>query len=169
MPSIHIKRFITTKKPMLKLNYREKTHSWNKQDTVERIEHPTNPARAHALGYKAKQGFVMARIRIDKGGRRKPSTRKARKPKSSGVFFTPETSKQAIAERRVARKFPNLEVLNSYYVGEDGKNKFFEVIMADPSHNAVAKNKETKWIVSQRRRVFRGKTSAARKSRGLQS
>ncbi len=152
---------------MLKIDYREKVRAWNKEGSVERLARPTNPGRARALGYKAKQGFVMARIRIKKGGRRKPSTRKGRKPKSSGVFFTPETSKQAIAERRVADKFPNLEVVNSYSVGEDGKHKFFEVILADTNHPAVRKDKERNWILNQRRRAYRGLTSAGKRARGL--
>ena len=146
---------------------REKIIEWNRQNVVERLPRPTNPKRARALGYKANQGFVMARIRIKKGGRRKPSTRKGRKPKSAGVFFTPETSKQAIAERRVARKFPNLEVINSYLAGQDGKSKFYEVILADKNHPAVRNDKERNWILNQRRRAFRGLTSAGKKARGL--
>lgn len=152
---------------MLNIDYKEKVREWNKENAVERLDRPTNPSRAHALGYKAKQGFVMARVRIKKGGRRKPSTRKGRKPKSSGVFFTPETNKQAIAERRVADKFPNLEVLNSYNIGEDGKHKFYEVILVDKHHPAIKKDKERNWIVSQRRRAYRGLTSAGKKARGL--
>lgn len=148
-------------------NYRPETASWNRQNVIERIARPTKPSRARSLGYKAKQGFVVARVRIKKGGRRKPSTRKGRKPKSSGVFFTPEASRQAIAERRVADKFQNLEVVNSYYVGEDGKHKFFEVILADPHHPAIRKDPERNWILNRRRRAYRGLTSAARKSRGL--
>jgi len=149
------------------MDQEHKERTWNKQNVVERLSKPSKPKRAHALGYKAKQGFVMARIRIEKGGRRKPSTRKARKPSSSGVFFTPETNKQAIAERRCARKFPNLEVLNSYYVGEDGKHKFYEVIMVDPSHPAIEKDQAMKWISGQRKRAFRGLTSAGKRARGL--
>ena len=36
---------------------------------------------------------------------------------------------QVIAEERVADKYPNTEVLNSYYVGEDGLYKYYEVIL----------------------------------------
>jgi large subunit ribosomal protein L15e len=152
---------------MTDIDYTEKVRKWNKENVVERLARPTNTKRARSLGYKAKQGFVVARIRIKKGGRRKPSTRKARKPKSSGVFFTPESNKQAIAERRVSRKFPNLEVLNSYYAGEDGKSKYFEVIMIDKNHPAIIKDKERNWILGQRRRVFRGLTSSGKRARGL--
>ncbi len=162
-----LKASVQKEMSMLKISYREKTQVWNRQNSIKRLARPTNPARAHALGYKAKQGFVIARVRIKKGGRRKPSTRKGRKPKSSGVFFTPEASRQAIAERRVAGKFPNLEVINSYKIGEDGKHKFYEVIMADTHHPAVMKDPERNWILNQRRRAYRGLTSAGKRSRGL--
>ena len=54
----------------------------------------------------------------------------------------------------------NLEVLNSYFAGEDGAKKYFEVIMVDKNHPRVN-------VSLGRRRVFRGLTAAARKSRGL--
>ena len=62
------------------------------------------------------------------------------------------------------------EVLNSYWVGEDGKNKFFEVIMVDPHHPAIKSDKQLGWIAegnSHRGRAFRGKTSAGKRGRGL--
>ncbi len=147
----------------------ENSHAkeWRRQSVIKRLERPTRPDRARSLGYKAKQGFVMARIRIKKGGRRKPSVRKGRKPRSLGVFFNPKQSKQANAERRTVRVFPNLEVLNSYYVGEDGKYKYYEVILVDKSHPVIKNDKGINWILNQRRRAFRGLTSASRKGRGL--
>ena len=140
---------------------------WRGQPVIKRLERPTRPDRARSLGYKAKQGFVMVRTRIKKGGRRKPSVRKGRKPRSMGVFFTTKQNKQSIAEKRVAGKFPNLEVLNSYKMGEDGKYHYFEVILVDPSHPVIRSDKSINWIMNQRRRAFRGLTSAGKKSRGL--
>ncbi|MEM7819667.1 MAG: 50S ribosomal protein L15e [Candidatus Aenigmatarchaeota archaeon] len=151
-----------------KTRKKEKIRTWNKENVIVRIERPTRPDRAHALGYKAKQGFVIARIRIRKGGRRRPTIRKGRKPGKTGlIYLRTSQSKQAIAEKRVARKFPNLEILNSYYVGEDGKNKYYEVIMVDPNHPEIKSDPDINWVCNQRRRVFRGLTSAAKKSRGL--
>ena len=74
-----------------------------------------------------------------------------------------------MVEEKAARKFPNLELLNSYYVGEDGKHKWYECILFDPSHPRVGKAKETRWVTSGKHtgRVYRGKTSAGKKSRGL--
>ncbi|MBI5347252.1 MAG: 50S ribosomal protein L15e [Candidatus Aenigmarchaeota archaeon] len=139
---------------------------WRKDSAVKRVSGPTKPARAHALGYKAKQGYVIVRTRIGKGGRHRPNPRKGRKPKKSGrVHFTPKQSHQALVEKRVARKFPNLEVLNSYYVGEDGQYKYFEVILVDPDHPVIKKDRQTRWVAKAGRRVFRGLTSAAKKAR----
>ena len=140
---------------------------WRRQTVIKRLERPTRLDKAHALGYKAKQGFVMVRTRIKKGGRRRPSLHKGRKPRSIGVFSTTKQNKQSLAEKRVAGKFPNLEVLNSYYIGEDGKYKFYEIIMVDKHHPSIKSDPSINWIVNQRRRVFRGLTSAGRKGRGL--
>lgn len=145
---------------------REQVRKWRKQKVVTRAEKPVKPGKARQLGYKAKQGFVVARTRIKKGGRRRPKIRKGRKPKKSGlIHFTTSQSLQAIAEKRVARKFMNLEVLNSYYVGEDGQYKYFEVILFDKHHPSVKKTKGMRSLSHQRRRVFRGLTSAGKKAR----
>lgn len=145
----------------------EGVRRWSKQPVFKRIGRPTKITRARTLGYKAKQGFVIVRTRIKKGGRKRSRPRKGRKPRSLGIFFTPSPGRQAIAERRVARKYPNLEVLNSYMVGESGTHKYYEVILLDPSHPSVAKDKGVSWITGQRRRAYRGLTSSAKKSRGL--
>ena len=105
---------------------------WRKQRVAKRIERPTRLDRARKLGYKAKRGFVLVRIRIRRGGLRKQRPKAGRRPKRMGVKkFKPAKSIRLIAEERSARKFPNLEVLNSYWVGEDGSSKWFEVIMVD--------------------------------------
>lgn len=147
--------------------YKARARQWRKQDVVTRLERPTRLDRAHAVGYQAKQGFVVVRTRIRKGGRKRPKIWKGRKPRSYGRFFTTAQSKQAIAEKRAARKFPNLEVLNSYNVGNDGKYHYFEVVLVDPHHPVVKSDRKISWIAGQRKRVFRGLTSAGKKSRGL--
>lgn len=152
---------------VMKEFYKDLVKKWRKEAVVKKIDRPSRTDRARRLGYKAKQGYVMARIRIQKGGRKRRTIRKGRKPSKSGMFFTPLQSLQSIAEKRTARKFPNLEVLNSYYVGEDGKYRYYEVILLDPSHPVIKKDKNINWICNQRRRAFRGLTSAGKKSRGL--
>ncbi|MDI6798426.1 MAG: 50S ribosomal protein L15e [Candidatus Aenigmarchaeota archaeon] len=144
---------------------------WRKQHTVERIEKPTRLDRARALGYKAKQGFVLARVKIRKGGRRrKLRGRKGRKPSKAGlVHFTSKLSKQTIAEIKAARKFKNLEVLASYPVAENGTHHYFEVLLVDPHHPNIINDPKINWICQpqHRKRVLRGLTSSAKKSRGL--
>ncbi len=149
---------------------RERLVKWRREPTVVRIKKPTRLDRARALGYKAKPGFVVVRVRVRKGGLRKPRPNKGRRPKRMGVYgYAPAKSLRLIAEERAARKFPNLEVLNSYYVGEDGNYKWFEVILVDPHHPAICKDPDIKWICEKqhRGRVFRGLTSAGKKMRGL--
>jgi large subunit ribosomal protein L15e len=78
-------------------------------------------------------------------------------------------SLKLIAEERAARKFPNLEVLNSYWAWQDGLHKWFEVIMVDPNHPVIKADKNINWITkkTQHGRVFRGLTSAGKEIRGL--
>jgi len=149
---------------------RQRLVEWRKQPTVVRIDKPTRLDRARALGYKAKQGFVVVRVRVRRGGLRKQRPRSGRRPKRMGVKkYKPAKSLRLIAEERAARKFPNLEVLNSYWVGEDGRYKWFEVIMVDPHHPAIKSDKDINWICEKQHkgRVFRGLTSAGKKVRGL--
>lgn len=76
---------------------------------------------------------------------------------------------QWVAEQRVARKFPNLEILNSYMIGKDGMHYFFEVIMVNPDAPEIKTDRAFAWLQNpaNRGRVFRGLTSAGKKSRGL--
>ncbi|MFQ6050584.1 MAG: 50S ribosomal protein L15e [Candidatus Hydrothermarchaeota archaeon] len=146
--------------------------SWRKGPSVVRVERPLRIDRARSLGYKAKQGFVVCRIRIRRGGMRKSRPRGGRRPKRMGVRkLSPKKSLQWIAEERAARRFPNLEVLNSYWIGEDGKYKYFEIILVDPNHPVIKSDPKINWITESvhRGRVFRGLTSAGRKSRGLRN
>lgn len=143
---------------------------WRRQPTVFRIEKPTRLDRARKLGYKAKQGFVITRVRVRRGGPEKPRPRAGRRQKRMGIKkLKLAKNLKWIAEERTAKKFPNLEVLNSYWVGEDGRRKWFEVILVDPHHPAIKSDKDAKWICNKahRGRVFRGLTSAGKKVRGL--
>jgi large subunit ribosomal protein L15e len=83
--------------------------------------------------------------------------------------LTRKISIQRIAEQRASKKFPNCEVLNSYWVAEDGKHKYFEVILVDVNAPEILKDKEINWITlkNQRGRAERGLTSAGKKGRGL--
>ncbi len=149
---------------------KERLIEWRRQPAILRVEHPTRLDRARALGYKAKQGVIVVRVRVRKGGRRKPRPNKGRRPKRMGVYgFAPAKSLRLIAEERAQRKYPNMIVLNSYYVGEDGLYKWYEVIMVDPHHPSILSDPELNWVANGKHkgRPFRGLTSAGKKMRGL--
>ena len=138
--------------------------TWRKQDSIVRIERPTRLDRARNLGYKAKQGIVLARVRVRRSGFRKTRPTGGRRQKRLGVNkIKLSKNMRLIAEERAARKFPNLEILNSYWVWEDGRFKWYEVIMVDP---AILPNHP---IADQTGRAFRGLTSAGREVRGLRN
>ena len=154
----------------MKESTRSRLIEWRRQSRFERVERPTRLDRARGLGYKAKNGFVIVRGRIKRGGRNRPVYgRRGRKPSKSGITgFTPGKSIQWIMEERIQKKYPNLEVLGSYEVGKDGRYKWFEVIMVDPTVPEIRKDKNLKWVASgkNRRRVFRGLSSSGKKARG---
>ena len=148
----------------------ERLLTWRRQNTVTRLEHPTRLDRARSLGFKAKGGFVVVRVRVRRGGQRKRAIIAGRRPKHKGVLrMTLKKSLRRIAEERAQKHYPNLEVLNSYWVGEDGKQKFFEVLLLDPTSPEIRADPQLAWIgaPAQKRRVFRGLTSAGREGRGL--
>lgn len=159
----------TEKSPVKEL-MEQRTLEWRAQPAIVRTDRPLRLNRARELGYKAKQGFVIARVRVRRGGMRKVRPSSGRRPKRMGVTrFVPAKSMQLIAEERAARKFPNLEVLNSYWVGEDGQHKWFEVILVDPSHPSIKNDHDINWICDngKRGRANRGLTSTGKKMRGL--
>jgi large subunit ribosomal protein L15e len=121
---------------------RQAAISWRRDSVIKRVEHPTRPDRARSLGYRRKQGFIVARVRVRKGGARKRRPSSGRRPRALGVTkFTRAKSLKQIAEERAAKKFPNLSVLNSYYVWEDGTSKWFEVVLVDANHPAIKRDK----------------------------
>ncbi|MCX8205868.1 MAG: 50S ribosomal protein L15e [Candidatus Micrarchaeota archaeon] len=142
--------------------YKQRLIKWRSEGPIERVEKPLNIARARTLGYKAKKGYVVVRVRVPKGKRKVPKPVRGRKPSHSGRFFSAQVSDQMIAEQRANAKFNSLEVLNSYWVGEDGKHKYFEVILVDPLRKEVCTQ-----AINRRGRVYRGLTSAGRRARGL--
>ena len=41
-------------------------------NVIHRASRPTRPDKARRLGYKAKQGYVIYRVRVRRGGRKRP-------------------------------------------------------------------------------------------------
>ena len=148
----------------------ERMIEWRRENSFVRIDRPTRLDRARELGYKAKPGFAIVRARVRKGGMRKHTIRKGRKPKKKGINkITLRKSTQVIAEERTSKRYPNMEALASYWVGEDGKHQWFEVILIDPMHPVIRKDPKVNWICdpANRGRAFRGLTPAGKRSRGL--
>jgi len=156
------------KKPDVKL-LRARMLAWRKSEAVVKVDKPLRLDRARNLGYKAKKGFVVARVRVLRGGRTKMRPKHGRRSKRMTSRKVLKMSYQWVAEQRGARRFTNLEVLNSYYIGKDGQHYFFEVILVDPEMPEIKNDDTINWITKpeNRGRVFRGLTSAGKKSRGL--
>jgi large subunit ribosomal protein L15e len=148
----------------------QRLQDWRDEGAVERVEHPTRLDRARSLGYKAKQGVVVARVRVRKGGARKSRFKAGRRSKRQGVRRLGRNKNlQRVAEERASRKYTNLRALNSYPVGQDGSQKWFEVILLDPAHPAIENDDDLNWICddSHRGRAFRGLTSAGKQNRNV--
>lgn len=158
------------KKPDVK-TLRERMIEWRKQNAVTKVDKPLRIDRARALGYKAKKGFVVVRVRVLRGGHKRTRPHKGRRTKRMTPKKVLKMNYKWIAEHRAQKKFVNLEVLNSYNIGKDGKHGFYEVILVDYSRPEIKNDKTMSWITKKtnQHRVNRGKTSAGTKSRGLRS
>ena len=139
---------------MLKENpmeLRQRAVIWRNQNAVTRVEKPSRIARARRLGYKAKQGIIVVRMRVGTGGMRKERPRGGRRPKHLGVTkIKADVSMKQVAERRVLERYPNMKLLGSYFLYKDGMHYWFEVVLADPSHPRIAKDKEIRKRVLSR-------------------
>ncbi|KAB0360037.1 hypothetical protein FD754_004193 [Muntiacus muntjak] len=129
---------------------------------LHRAPCPTRPDKARRLGYKAKQGYVIYRIRVRRGGRKRPVPEGA-------TYGKPVHHVSTSSKGRAGSHGGALWVLNSYWVGEDATYRFFEVILIDPFHKAIRRSPDTQWITKpvHKHREMWGLTSAGRKSRGL--
>ncbi|KAI7213227.1 60S ribosomal protein [Hortaea werneckii] len=140
-------------------------------NVIHRASRPSRPDKARRMGYKAKQGYVVYRIRVRRGGRKRPVPKGATfgKPTNMGVNqLKYQRSLRATAEERVGRKCANLRVLNSYWINQDSTYKYYEVICVDPMHKAIRRDARINWIVNpvHKHRECRGLTATGKKSRG---
>merc|ERR1712144_92947 len=147
---------------------------WNYRqlNVIHRATRPSRPDKARRLGYKAKQGFVVYRVRVRRGNRKKQVAKGATfgKPTNQGVNqLKYQRSLRATAEERVGRRCANLRVLNSYWINQDSTYKYFEIILVDPQHKAIRRDPRINWIVKavHKHRESRGLTATGKKSRGL--
>ncbi len=150
---------------------RERMTEWRKSGTFTKEEKPLRIDRARSLGYKDKKGFVIIRVKIKRGGHKRPRPNKGRRSKRLHTRKNLMMNYKEIVEQRVSRRYSNLEVLNSYQIGKDGKHYFYEVIAIDPNKQEIKNDKKINWITKpgHKKRAMRGLTSAGKKARGLRS
>merc|ERR1712046_79297 len=148
------------------MRYLQRMRAWEYRQlpTIHRASRPTRPDKARRLGYKAKQGYCVYRVRVRRGGRKRPVHK-------GQVYGKARRSLRSVAEERAARKCGNLRVLNSYWVNADATFKYFEIIMIDVSHKCIRRDPRINWICApvMKHRELRGVTSAGRANRGLRS
>lgn len=147
--------------------WQQRIIKWRQEPATIRLERPTRIDRARSLGYKAKPGFIIVRQRVNRGGRQRPQIRHPRRPKAMSRRKDLTMNYQTVAELRANKKYPNCEVLNSYYVGQDGLHYWYEVILVDRANPSIVADSHINWIVEHRGRVFRGLTGAGKRGRGL--
>ena len=151
--------------------WRERLIKWRREQVTVRLEHPTRLDRARSIGYKAKPGFIVVRQRVLRGGHTRPKFKAGRAPRKYRRYLSLRKNYQFIAEERAQDHYPNCLVLNSYYVAKDGKHYWYEVVLVDPAHPVIRADPNINWVVQKKHqsRVYRGKTSAGRKVRGLRN
>ncbi len=65
------------KKALGKL-WQERLIKFRREPVFLRVEKPTRIDRARSLGYKAKPGVIVVRVRVPKGGRERPREKAGR-------------------------------------------------------------------------------------------
>jgi large subunit ribosomal protein L15e len=150
---------------------RKRMIKWRQGNTIVKVEKPLRLDRARALGYKAKKGIIVVRVKLKRGGHKKQRPNKGRRTKRMTIRKTLSMNYREIAEQRASRKYKNMEVLNSYLIGKDGVHGFYEVILVDRMQPEIKSDKQLSFITkpANRGRAFRGLTSAGKKARGLRN
>ena len=150
---------------------RERMTEWRSSPVFTKVDKPLRLDKARSLGYKDKKGFVIIRVRLKRGGHKRPRPNKGRRSKRLHTRKNLQMNYRWIAEQRADKKYKNLEVLNSYLIGKDGMHYFYEIIMVDPSKPEIKNDKTINWICKKvnQKRTMHGLTSAGKKSRGLRS
>jgi len=157
---------------VLRFLLRIRCWEYRQLNVIHRANRPSRPDKARRLGYKTKQGFVIYRVRVRRGGRKRPVKKGIvyGKPTHQGVNkLKYKRSLKTTAEERVGRRCGNLRVLNSYWINEDNIYKYYEVILIDPSHKAIRRDPRVNWICApvHKHREARALTSIGKKNRGI--
>lgn len=145
---------------------------YRQRKMIHRTDRPTYPDKANKLGFVKKDGLVIYRVRIRRGGRRRLAKKGKTngKPVNHGIHKQRQkNSLQAMAEIRLGKRLGSLRILNSYWVGQDATYKHYEVILVDPTVASIRKDPRLNWICKNKmkHRECRGLTTATKKSRGI--
>ena len=72
---------------LLRFLLRVRCWQYRQLNAIHRASRPMRPDKARRLGYKAKQGYVVYRVRVRRGGRKRPVPKGATygKPANQGV------------------------------------------------------------------------------------
>merc|ERR1712199_92234 len=157
---------------VMKYILRVRTWHYRHLPAIHRASRPSRPEKARLMGYKAKQGYSVFRVRVRRGCRKRLAPKGATygKPVNEAVNQLKFQRRiQSVAEERAGKALGSLRVMNSYWVGQDSTYKYFEVIMVDPQHKVIRRDADVNWITkpTHKHRELRGLTSAGKKSRGL--
>jgi large subunit ribosomal protein L15e len=91
---------------------------------------------AREVGYKDKPGYIVVRVRMSRGGMKIQRPNSGRRQKHSGSkLISGQVSKADIAVHRVLSIYRNMKVMGTYYLGEDGKHVWYEIVLHDPQEN----------------------------------
>lgn len=156
---------------VLRFLLRVRCWEYRQLPAITRVSRPTRPDKARRLGYKAKQGFVIYRVRVRRGNRKRPNAKGIvyGKPVHQGIDIKDKRNLRTLAEQRASDRCGNLRVLSSYWVNEDASNKWYEIIMVDPMHQAIRGDPRINWICAgqHKGRAHRGITGAGARARGI--
>ena len=157
---------------VMRFLFRMRCWEYRQLPAIHRCPRPTRPDKARRLGYKAKQGFVIYRVRVRRGNRKRqnPKGTVYGKPGQHGINTLKwSRNLRSLAESRIGARCGNLRVLNSYWLNSDSTYKYFEVILVDVQHSAIRNDPRMNWLCknTMKHREMRGLTAAGRKGRGL--
>ena len=71
---------------MLRFLLRVRCWEYRQLPGITRLTGPSRPDKARRMGYKAKQGYVIYRVRVRRGGRKKPVSKVSRPRGLSGLL-----------------------------------------------------------------------------------
>lgn len=90
LPPLSLAQYVSElwkKKQSDVLRYLQRMRTWEYRQlaSLVRLTGPSRPDKARRLGYKAKQGYVIYRVRVRRGGRKKPvsKVRRRRRPRAA--------------------------------------------------------------------------------------